>query len=177
LRYEVEIGGRRLRISVAREGNEFAVTVDGLIWQVDAARLDAHTLSLVLGRHLSAEAQTSVRMSKELFVMTDPATGQLAVSVGVVPVIVSLNSRRRGRRDEAGPSGMGPQRITAPMPGKVTRVLVKTGDAVRARQPIVVVEAMKMENELRAGRDGTVTEVHARDGISVDAGAVLVVIQ
>ena len=63
------------------------------------------------------------------------------------------------------------------MPGKVVRVLVKAGDAVRARQPVVVVEAMKMENELRADREGTVAEIHAREGVSVEAGALLVVIQ
>ena len=63
------------------------------------------------------------------------------------------------------------------MPGKVVRVLVKPGDTVAARQPLVVVEAMKMENELRAGRDGTVAEVHVREGVSVDAGALLIVIQ
>jgi len=56
-------------------------------------------------------------------------------------------------------------------------VLVRSGDTVVARQPLVVVEAMKMENELRAGRDGAVTEVHAREGESVDRGALLVVIQ
>jgi biotin carboxyl carrier protein len=56
-------------------------------------------------------------------------------------------------------------------------VLVAPGDRVTARQPLVVVEAMKMENELRAGRDGTVSEIHAREGVSVDAGALLIVIQ
>jgi biotin carboxyl carrier protein len=63
------------------------------------------------------------------------------------------------------------------MPGKVVRVLVKSGEPVRARQPLVVVEAMKMENELRAGRDGLVAEIHAREGESVDAGALLIVVQ
>jgi biotin carboxyl carrier protein len=63
------------------------------------------------------------------------------------------------------------------MPGKIVRVLVKAGDAVEARQPLVVVEAMKMENELRAVRGGTVSEVHAHEGRSVDAGALLVTIQ
>jgi biotin carboxyl carrier protein len=63
------------------------------------------------------------------------------------------------------------------MPGKVVRVLVKGGDPVAARQPVVVVEAMKMENELRASREGTVAEIHVREGMSVDAGALLVVIQ
>ena len=57
------------------------------------------------------------------------------------------------------------------------RTYVNPGDVVKARQPLVVVEAMKMENELRAGRDGTIAEVHAREGLSVDAGALLIVIQ
>jgi biotin carboxyl carrier protein len=51
---------------------------------------------------------------------------------------------------------------------------VATGDAVRVRQPLVVVEAMKMENELRAGRDGHVTAIHVREGASVDAGSLLI---
>jgi biotin carboxyl carrier protein len=62
------------------------------------------------------------------------------------------------------------------MAGKIVRVLVKSGEPVRARQPLVVVEAMKMENELRALRDGRVTEIHAREGTSVDAGVLLVVV-
>jgi biotin carboxyl carrier protein len=63
------------------------------------------------------------------------------------------------------------------MPGKIVRVGVKTGDTVRARQTVVVVEAMKMENELKAGRDGVVGELRAVEGASVEAGALLVVIQ
>ncbi len=62
------------------------------------------------------------------------------------------------------------------MPGKIVRVLVKPGDRVRARQAVVVIEAMKMENELRAARDGTVAEVPAIEAMSVDAGTLLVVI-
>jgi biotin carboxyl carrier protein len=58
----------------------------------------------------------------------------------------------------------------------VVRVLAKAGDAVKARQPVVVIEAMKMENELRAARDGRVTEMAARDGQSVEAGVLLAVI-
>ena len=62
------------------------------------------------------------------------------------------------------------------MPGKVVRVLVNKGDSVQARQPVVVIEAMKMENELRAGREGTVAEVPVRNGQSVEAGALLALI-
>jgi len=63
------------------------------------------------------------------------------------------------------------------MPGKIIRVGVTSGEQVRARQTVVVIEAMKMENELKAGRDGTVGELHAQEGASVEAGALLVVIQ
>jgi biotin carboxyl carrier protein len=170
VQYEVEIGERRLQVVVTRSGAGFAVSVDGRIRQVDAARIDAHTLSLVVD---------SV-WSNEVSIATDPVSGLLDVHVGATPVAVTLNGRRRwSRKDEGGGSGSGsgPQRLAAPMPGKVVRVLIKAGDLVTARQPVVVVEAMKMENELRASRDGTVAEIHVREGMSVDAGALLLVIQ
>jgi biotin carboxyl carrier protein len=62
------------------------------------------------------------------------------------------------------------------MPGRVLRVLVGVGDRVTARQPVVVVEAMKMENELRSPRDGVVTEVLVAPGAAVESNAVLMVI-
>ena len=170
MRYEVEIGGKRRQVVVIRTGDGFAVTVDGRTRQVDAARIDAHTLSLVVDGV----------WSNEVSVATDSIGGQLTVHVGATPVAVTLNGRRRwGRKDDGGGSGMdsGPQRVIAPMPGKVVRVLVKAGDRALARQPVVVVEAMKMENELRASRDGTVTEIQVREGMSVDAGALLLIIQ
>ena len=63
------------------------------------------------------------------------------------------------------------------MPGKVVRVLVAAGDRVARGQPVAIVEAMKMENELRASREGTVKDVVAREGASVEAGALLLLIE
>ena len=80
--------------------------------------------------------------------------------------------RKGPRRGHAG----GPQQIVAPMPGRVVKILVKPGDAVEARQGVIVVEAMKMENELRATGPGTVSEVRVAEGASVEANSVLVVI-
>jgi biotin carboxyl carrier protein len=92
-------------------------------------------------------------------------------------VPVALNGRKRsGRKEEGAHAGSGPQRLLAPMPGKIVRVLVKTGDPVHARQPIAVIEAMKMENELRAGRDGVVTELPVSGGQSVEAGTLIAVV-
>src|SRR5207253_2314640 len=111
--------------------------------------------------------------SYEVAVTPDAAPGRLVVRVGSIPVTVTLNSGR-GRNAEDGRAKDGPQRIAAPMPGKVVRVLVHPGDTVTARQPLVVVEAMKMENELRAARDGQVVKVHVEEGVSVEAGALLI---
>jgi pyruvate carboxylase subunit B len=62
------------------------------------------------------------------------------------------------------------------MPGKVVKVLVQAGDAVKAGQGVIVVEAMKMENELRAPRDGVVKSVSAREGQAVESGQTLAVL-
>jgi biotin carboxyl carrier protein len=174
MQYELDVAGRTRRVVVARSGTpepsggRFAVTVDGQTWQVDVARVDAHTLSLLV--------DMVWRKSYDVIATPDPATKQLTVHVGTTPVTVVRNGRRRGSK-ESGVSGIGPQRVVAPMAGKVVRVLVKAGDTVHARQPLVVVEAMKMENELRAGRDGIIADIHAREGVSVDAGALLIIIQ
>jgi biotin carboxyl carrier protein len=82
-----------------------------------------------------------------------------------------------GARAEGGSSGAGPQQVSAPMPGKVVRILVAPGDRVEPRQGLVVIEAMKMENELRAARGGRVTTVRVVQGQSVEAGALLVSVE
>jgi biotin carboxyl carrier protein len=167
VQYQIEVGGRVRHVSVKRTGAAFAVTVDGQTKVVDVARVDAQTLSLILDSGASRDA----------VIAPAGTNGRSIVGVNGTPVPVVVGDARRSRRAEAGGGAAGPQRLTAPMPGKVVRVLAKPGDPVAARQPLVVVEAMKMENELRAGRTGTIAEIHAREGQSVDAGALLVVIK
>jgi biotin carboxyl carrier protein len=192
VQHEIEINGRIRQVVVNRADDGFAVVVDGRTWQVNAARVDAHTLSLVIGEdeiRLKSDATTS--RSYEVTVVPDPTSAQLVVHVAgpvvsfgrqTTPVLVALDGRprpgRKERRKEDGAQvGSGPQRIIAPMPGKIIHVLVRSGEAVHAGQPLVVVEAMKMENELRADCDGTVAEIHVQEGMSVDAGVLLVVVR
>jgi len=175
MRYDVEVGGVTKQVTVVRTGDGFAVTLDGRTFQIDAARIDGHTLSLLVDRVWLKE---TVRSVHDVTVAPgDAGTGTLMVRVGTTPVPVTVDGRRLRARAASAAAGSGPQRVAAPMPGKVVRVLVGAGDAVRARQPLVVVEAMKMENELRADRDGTIAEIHAREGLLVEAGALLLVIQ
>jgi biotin carboxyl carrier protein len=83
--------------------------------------------------------------------------------------------RDRGQRSAAA-LATGRQNITAPMPGKVIRVLVREGDTVDVGQGLAVVEAMKMQNEMKASRTGQVVEVRVLDGDTVSAGDTLVVL-
>lgn len=164
MRYEVDVNGRVLQVDVHRADGHFVVTVDGREWVIDAARVDANTLSLLIGSS-----------SQEVTIAAD-ATGQLAVGIRGVPLSVSVNGRRRWARKDDGGAGGGPQQLVAPMPGKIVRILAKVGTAVKPRQPLVVVEAMKMENELRAARSGVVSQLLVEEGQSVDAGALLLVV-
>ncbi len=88
----------------------------------------------------------------------------------------ALDERARAIRDLSAASGgaKGPAPVTAPMPGLVVKVHVQPGDRVEAGQPVVVMEAMKMENELRAPAAGMVRAVHALPGKAVEKGMVLV---
>jgi biotin carboxyl carrier protein len=167
VQYEIDVTGRIRQVSVERAGDRFAESVDRRTMDVDARRLDGRTLSLIVG----------AGASYDVGIVLDAATGMLGVRVGASECTVAFNGRRRGRPDDRDHGASGPQHLVAPMPGKIVRVAVTPGEAVRARQTVVVIEAMKMENELRAARDGIVGELHAREGAPVVAGELLAVIR
>jgi biotin carboxyl carrier protein len=89
---------------------------------------------------------------------------------------MAIHDPRQWSRKAAGQGGEGVQTIASPMPGKVVRVLVSPGDKVEAGQGVMVVEAMKMQNEMRATRSGTVVAVPVEAGATVAAGEVLATI-
>jgi pyruvate carboxylase subunit B len=90
---------------------------------------------------------------------------------------VEVRDPRNARRNSKNALGSGRQNVTAPMPGKVIRVLVKEGDPVETGQGLVVVEAMKMQNELKASRPARVVSVLAKAGDTIGAGDTLVVLE
>lgn len=172
---EISLGERACRVQVAAEddhGHRLRVSFDGRERVVDVRRLVNGLLSLV-------EIGDRPR-SHEIRVTTTDRPGELDVHVDgtVVRVDVDVHrSRRAGRAGGGRENDTGPQSVVAPMPGKVVRVLVTEGDAVVANQGVVVVEAMKMENELRAAKDGRVAVVKVEAGDSVESGRVMVVIE
>jgi biotin carboxyl carrier protein len=99
------------------------------------------------------------------------------VTIHGVPYTIDRPDPRKYVRRAAGSSAVGHGAIEAPMPGKIVRVLVSVGDQVEAGQGIVVIEAMKMQNELKAPSPGRVASVSVQANDAVIAGAVLAVIE
>jgi biotin carboxyl carrier protein len=180
---DVMVNGRPWKVAVepAEKVGMFTVTIKGKSRVVDATWLDADTLSLIdagAAREIRLHARSGEGVGVEF-------GGRLYEAVVGRP-----EARLKSRPTEATPTnalessagsqvsvGLGfSQAIKAPMPGRVVRVLVAVGDRVTAKQAVVVVEAMKMENELRTPRDGVVKEVLVIPGAAVESGAVLVVV-
>jgi len=151
---------------IAAGSTRFRVTLDDKILEVDAVRTDPASLSLIFPGRGTSHAVT----------LQEGAAGDLTVLSpdGVVPVTV--NGRRARRGGDAG-GAKGVQRVLAPMPGKVLRVLVRPGDDVTHRQPLLVIEAMKMENELSSPKAGRIAEIGVSEGMSVEAGRLLVIVE
>ena len=166
--FDIEINGRGRTISIERATAErFRVIVDGRAQLVDATRVGSFGLSLLF--------DGADRSSREIQVAPGRAPGEMLVGIDGKSVVVVVNGRRTGRAGADGDAhARGEQAVVAPMPGRVVRLLVATGDEVSARQPIVVVEAMKMENELRSSAAGRVRAIRAQPGEAVEKGAVLV---
>jgi biotin carboxyl carrier protein len=170
--FEVEVNGRIRTVAVERVGphaeGRFRTTIDGQTRLVDARSSGHGRLSLLFPDEGGRSYDVAIVQAS----VTDL---HIHLPDGAVTAIV--NGRRSRREGPTVATGSGEQRISAPMPGRVVRVLVATGDEVQARQPLVVVEAMKMENELSAPRAGRVKDVQVRDGMSVEAGRLLVIVE
>jgi biotin carboxyl carrier protein len=106
----------------------------------------------------------------------EESPGGLIVAIDGYRFEIEVRDPRRRARQPAR-HGDGGREVVAPMPGKVIRVLIAPGDAVTAGQGLVVVEAMKMQNELKAQRDGRVATVSAREGATVAAGELLATLE
>ncbi|HEX6213744.1 MAG TPA: biotin/lipoyl-containing protein [Vicinamibacterales bacterium] len=177
--FEVAVGDRVRTVSVVRKGALLHVTLDGHTHVVDARRVSDTALSLLVQNGKGDLPVQSIDAAFAPHATAGDFDVHLAGRAIAVQLRPSTSMTRRGASTplRTGPAGAGPQRVVSPMPGKIVRLLVKTGDQVKAKQGLVVVEAMKMENELRAARDGRVREVSVAEGQSVDAGAVLLVVE
>ena len=164
MKLQIELGGRMLSLEFERDGRRLTGTLDGKAFEADAVEVGSGIYSiLIAGSALEAQVEPA------------PTGFTVLIRGNHIPVRVADPRQWQGRRGHA-VEAEGPQQILAPMPGKVVRILVKQGDRVDAGRGILVVEAMKMQNEIRSPKTGTVERLLVTEGQAVNAGEAVAVI-
>ena len=155
-------GQRTHVVELERNGTGYRVLLDGRTVEADATPVSPNTISVLLGGR-----------AYEVYV-TPAHDGTVKLQSGAHEFTAGIQDPRAWRgRKQGVMEAEGRQPIVAPMPGKVIRLLVSAGDEVEAGQGLVVVEAMKMQNEIRSPKRGKVERVVATEGQNVNAGEVL----
>jgi len=163
--YDVTIGEKSYRVELARVSDSWRCRLDGREVEIDFAATQAGVLSILM-EGKSYEARQ------------DASGGETSVVIGQQRFSAAVRDPRSLRsRTRADSAGHGVKKITAPMPGKVVRILCPAGTEVEAGESVLVIEAMKMQNELKAPKKGTIRRLMATEGAAVEAGQALAEIE
>ena len=165
MKLEAEINGEKHEVEVVRDGRSVTATVDGRRYDLDVSEPEKEVL-LIKNANKISQVFVSPKAGSEFSVTIH---GQ-ALDVEIIDP-----KRLRGAGNDT-EHGDGLAEIKTAMPGKVVRILVESGDEVTKGDGIIVVEAMKMQNELKSPKDGVVKEIRSAEGDTVNVGEVLVVI-
>lgn len=165
MKYYVEIAGRERLVEIQTGKEGLQVLVDGTPHPVDIAEVrGAGLYSLLVDGHSHAYAARF-----------DNGDAVLSFHDREVQLRIEDERTRLAHEATGGPrGGSGPAQVKSVMPGVVKELRVAEGDAVREGQPLLILEAMKMENEIRATHEGVVERIHVEPGAAVDKGALLV---
>ena len=153
------------------EGGRYRITVDDRAYEVDARQLEGGNWSLLIdGKSYDVELERTGDQE---------SLGHYNALVWGKVVDLTVRDERHLRMGvgSGALSAEGPQVVLCPMPGKIVKLLVAVGDEVEANQPLVIVEAMKMENELRAPTSGKVSKISVEEGQAVEANAKLIALE
>lgn len=162
--YDVSIDGKNHRLELNRADGRWSCRLDGRELEVDAVVTRPDVLSLRIGNQAYEVKSERVGDDWHLWVGSTRFAAEIRDPR-------SLRSRSRSGDDR------GPRKITAPMPGKVVRLLVREGDEVKLGAGLAVVEAMKMQNEIKSPKNGRVQKILASEGATVNAGDVLAIVE
>jgi biotin carboxyl carrier protein len=162
--YDVTIDGKNYRLDLNRADVRWSCRLDGREMEVDAVLARPDILSLRIG-DMAYEIK-SERVANDLYLWV--GSTRFAAEVRDPR---SLRGRARAGDDR------GPRKIIAPMPGKVVRLLVREGDQVEVGAGVAVVEAMKMQNEIKSPKKGTIQKILVADGAAVNAGDVIAIVE
>jgi len=166
---ELTVNGRTAVVDLLkRDGNLLSVAVDGEIYDLDMVMVDEGIYSIIY-KGKSYNVEMIQGDSDKHYVVN---TFYNSYNVEVVDAESKyIRSRHKGDAHE------GENSISTPMPGKVVKILVKVGDEVEAGQTVIIVSAMKMESEFKAGKPGLIKAINVKEGDLVEGHKVMVVIK
>ena len=168
MKLNIELGGKPRTVEIGadatRANGRVLCTIDGRAVEADAIEVAPGVYSILI-----AGVSFEVRV--------EPNATSLRITVAGREYAARIRDPRQWRRNRgAAIEAEGSQRVIAPMPGKVVRVLVKAGETVEAGKGILVVEAMKMQNEVRSPKSGKIERLLVSEGQAVSAGEVLAIV-
>jgi biotin carboxyl carrier protein len=159
--YEVTIAGEVHQVELERAGSRWHCKLDGSEIPLDVNPMESGVLSILIHGK-------SYQVKQEL---TATESNIVVGNERFEAVVRDPRSWRSRRSPGAGEEGV--KKLTSPMPGKVVRILAHAGMAVEAGQGVLVIEAMKMQNEMRSPKKGRVKRITVEEGVRVEAGQVL----
>lgn len=163
MKVEIALDGKNHQVELAQVGERLRCTIDGAPLEADAVQIAPGIYSVLIE-------------GESLEVHAEPDGAGLRLS-GDREWRAEIRDPREWRRNRGGAAeAEGRQQVSAPMPGKIVRVLVESGDSVDAKQGLFVVEAMKMQNEIRSPKSGKVERLLVTEGQTVNAGEALAII-
>ena len=162
--YDIAIDGKNYRLDLNRAEGRWSCRLDGREVEVDAVLARPDVLSLRIG-------------NQAYEVKCERIAGEMNVWVGSARFSAEVRDPRSLRGRVRTLDEHGPRKLTAPMPGKIVRVLVNVGEEVEAGAGVLVVEAMKMQNEIKSPKKGTIRRILVGEGAAVNAGDVLAIVE
>ena len=162
--YDISIDGKNHRLDLNQVEGRWTCRLDGREIAVDAVLARPDVLSLRIE-------------NKAYEVKCERVGSEMHLWVGSVRFAAEVRDPRSFRGRVRAADDHGPKKLLAPMPGKVVRVLVSQGAEVEAGTGVLVVEAMKMQNEVKSPKKGTVQKILAAEGAAVNAGDVLAIVE
>jgi biotin carboxyl carrier protein len=162
--YDVTIDGKHYRLDLNRAEDRWSCRLDGREVEVDAVLVRPDVLSLRIG-------------NQAYEVKCERVAGGTDIWVGSHRFAAEVRDPRSLRGRVRAVDDQGPRKLTAPMPGKIVRVLVNQGDPIESGAGVMVVEAMKMQNEIKSPKTGTIQKIMVTEGAAVNAGDVLAIVE
>ena len=162
--YNISIDGKNFRLDLNRADGRWSCRLDGRKVEVDAVLVRPDVLSLRIG-------------NQAYEVKCERLGGEMRLWMGSASFAAEVRDPRSLRGRGRAVDDHGPKKLTAPMPGRIVRVLVRQGDEVEAGSGVLVMEAMKMQNEIKSPKKGMVQRILVSEGAAVNAGDVLAIVE